>query len=89
MSTALLAAFGSLASWLITGYGKKMPWLHKAEALEVTALRVMVALQFLYAMTVVFALRPPYGYVLLNLGIGFLALGILLNMTWHKGRLVR
>lgn len=89
IATASLAALGSFASWLIAGRGKRAPWLPKMEALEVTALRMMVALQIIYAASIAFILRPSYGYVLLNLGIGLFALGILLNMTWHKGKVGR
>lgn len=84
--SAAASAVGSFASWLIAGRGKTAHWLRSVEALEVTGLRVIAVLQPVYALFIAFILHPSYGYIFLNLGVGFFALGILLNMTWHKGR---
>jgi hypothetical protein len=78
------AAIGCAASWAIIGRGKLGQVWQELEAFEVTGLRLIVILQFIYAPIIFFVLHPGLAYILLNFCIGLFALGILTNMVWNK-----
>jgi hypothetical protein len=81
--SALAALIGSGASWVITGRGGRARIWMVLEALEVTGLRAMVALQGSYG-TYVIAADGRVTAGLIHLAFGSLVLGALLNMTWRK-----
>ena len=78
---------GSIGSFLIISSRERHKFCYQIESIEVSALRVGSIFEILFApFSLVVRERPVYIFFV-HLFMGFMFLGILANLTWHRSSL--
>lgn len=83
MLTVLL---GTLGSWMVVSTKTGITRWHKVETFELSGLRLAAPIQIVSSLwSVVWSGQAP-AIGLTHLAVGFFLLGMLLSLTWHRGR---
>lgn len=87
IATAVSGALilGSVASWLVVSKVHPPALWRRLATLEVTGLRLLAVAEIAYSVISFVGTDDPLWVIAFHFMLGFFALGVMNNLTWHKG----